>query len=113
MRDRRRRIAERRRARDDPVVRILDALQQGRANRQLVDSELVQVAVGNSDVRDVRSDVRELDRRTVRELSLNRYVPLLHGAGSQRAVNREHTLAKSGRGRGAGDTVSRARCQTV
>ena len=56
-----RRIAERRRARDDAEVRIRHALQQRRALRELIDGQLIQVRVGDADVGDLRADVGDLD----------------------------------------------------
>ena len=54
-------IPERRRARDDAEVRIGDARRQRRTERQLIGGQLVEICVGDADVRDLRADVRDLD----------------------------------------------------
>ena len=77
-------------------------------------------------MRDLRADVRDLDRRVRRQLALDRRVPLLHVAGAERRVDGEHALAEPAVGVGAsgatlgpfcstnaGETLSSARCETV
>ena len=63
----------------------------------------------------------------VRQLALHRHVPLLHVAGAERGVDREHALAEAGVWRrresaprvgpfcstNAGVTLSSVRCDTV
>ena len=69
------------------------------AERELIDRQLIEVGVGDADVRDVRADVGRFDRRVRRQLALQRDVPLLHVAGAERAVDREHALAETRRRR--------------
>ena len=127
LRDRDRRIAERRRARDGAEVRIRHALQQRRALRELLDGQLIQVRVGNADAGDLRADVGHLDRDVRRELALHRRVPLLDVARSEIAIDGEHALPEAGvrrqrnrrrrsvrwRAMNAGVMLSSVRCDTV
>ena len=71
----------------------------GDADGQLARGQLIQVRVGDADVRDVRPDVRRLERRVRRQLPLDRHVPLLRRSPTQRAVDREHALAEARRRR--------------
>ena len=99
LRDRNDGIAQRRGSRDDAEVRVRDAVKQRRSERELFDLQLIEIAVGDPDVRDVRADVRQLHRRVRRELALKRCVPLLHVARTERLVDSEDALAEAGRRR--------------
>ena len=110
-----------------PKYGLATRCQQRVTQRELLDRELIEVRVGNADVRDLRADVRDLDRRVRRQLALHRDVPLLHVAGAERGVDGEDALSEAGRrrrrdrrhasGRSAartpGMTVSSVRCVTV
>ena len=90
-----RRIAQRRGPGDDAEIRIGHALQQRRADRELLGGQLVEIGIGDPDVGDLRSDIGRFDRRVRRELALERHVPLLRVARSERAVDGEHPLAEA------------------
>ena len=68
-----------------------------RAQRELIDGQLIQVGVGNADVGDLRADVGDFDRRgSAASSRCTRRVPLLHVARSEIAIDGEHPLAEAG-----------------
>ena len=78
--------------------------------RELVDRELIQVGVGNADVRDFRADVGDFDDEVRGELALQRRIPLLHIAGAEVAIHGEDPLAEAGVGvSGIGSTLGPSR----
>ena len=66
------------------------------AEFQLLLRQLIDVAVRDPDVRDLRSEVRDFDGRVRRQLALHRHVPLLRVARPQLRVNGEHALSEAG-----------------
>ncbi len=85
------RIAERRGPRNGAEKRIRHALQQRRAQRELLDGQLIQIGVGDADVRDLRADVGDLQRDVRGELALEGRVPLLDVARSRDRGRRQKT----------------------
>jgi hypothetical protein len=93
------RITERRGPGNHAEVRIRDALQERGSERELVDRQLIEIRVGNADVRDLRARVGHFDRHIGRQFMLDRCVPLLDVARSQVAVDRKDALPEARAGR--------------
>ena len=89
-----RRIADRGRAWNDAEVRVGYPLEQRRPERQLCLRQLIDVAVRDADIRDLRSEVRNFDGCVRRQLALDRRVPLLRVARPEAAVNGEDALSE-------------------
>ena len=90
-----RRVTEGRRACSLLKVGIGNLLEERQARGQLLARELIDVGVGDSNVRHLGTRVTNLERQVGGEFRLDDEVSLLGVAGTERAVHAENSLTQS------------------